>query len=224
MSIETIRVLYVNGTELDVQSIRERLLNFEGARFEIIWHQRGEQAIAYLQDQNGADVVVIEDVLEGMSGIEFTQHLKGLNYDIPIVFLTTNKDVNLAVEVMRMGVKDYLLKEEVVSHVFPQTLLRVVEKGHLKQEQEKLEIKQRRLSTMQEIVVGISNKISEPLEDMNNIVNGLQQNDLPEKAEKYLKLIKDNVERMQLKLEKLRNLKEDKTVKYIRDIKMIDLS
>jgi len=29
---------------------------------------------------------------------------------------------------------------------------------------------------------------------------------------------------MQLKLEKLRNLKEDKTVKYIRDIKMIDLS
>jgi hypothetical protein len=77
---------------------------------------------------------------------------------------------------------------------------------------------------MQEIVVGISNKISEPLEDMNKIVGELEQNELPEKAVKYLKLIKDNVELMQLKLEKLRNLKEDKTVKYIRDIKMIDLS
>jgi hypothetical protein len=77
---------------------------------------------------------------------------------------------------------------------------------------------------MQEIVVDISNKISEPLEDMNKIVGELEQNELPEKAVKYLKLIKDNVERMQLKLEKLRNLKEDKTVKYIRDIKMIDLS
>jgi FixJ family two-component response regulator len=224
MSIETIRVLYVNGTEQDVQSMRERLLNFESARFEIIWHQRSEQAIAFLQEQNRADVIVIEDVLQGMSGIDFTTTLKDLKYDIPIVFLTTSKDVNLAVEVMRMGVKDYLLKEEVASHVFPQTLLRVVEKGHLKQEQEKLEIKQRRLSTMQEIVVGISNKISEPLEDMNKIVSELQENELPEKAGKYLKLIKDNVERMQLKLEKLRNLKEDKTVKYIRDIKMIDLS
>jgi DNA-binding NtrC family response regulator len=167
---------------------------------------------------------VTEDVLEGMNGVEFMNKLKDLKYDIPIVFLTTIKDVSFAVEVMRMGVKDYLLKEDVVTHVFPQTLLRVVEKGHLKQEQDKLEIKRKRLETMQEIVVGISDKISEPLEDMNKIVSTLEQNALPEKAVKYLKLIKDNVERMQLKLEKLRNLKEDKTVKYIRDIKMIDLS
>jgi hypothetical protein len=59
---------------------------------------------------------------------------------------------------------------------------------------------------------------------MKKIVCELEQNGLSEKAMMYLKLIKDNVERMQLKLEKLRNLKEDKTVKYIRDIKMIDLS
>jgi hypothetical protein len=59
---------------------------------------------------------------------------------------------------------------------------------------------------------------------MQKIVSELEQNELPEKAVKYLRLMKDNVERMQLKLEKLRNLKEDKTVKYIRDIKMIDIS
>jgi DNA-binding NtrC family response regulator len=224
MSNETIRVLYVNGTERDVQSISERLLKFEGARFEIIWQQSAEKAITFLEQQNAIDVIVTEDVLEGMNGVEFMNKLKDLKYDIPIVFLTTIKDVSFAVEVMRMGVKDYLLKEDVVTHVFPQTLLRVVEKGHLKQEQDKLEIKRKRLETMQEIVVGISDKISEPLEDMNKIVSTLEQNALPEKAVKYLKLIKDNVERMQLKLEKLRNLKEDKTVKYIRDIKMIDLS
>jgi DNA-binding NtrC family response regulator len=224
MSSESIRVLYVNGTEQDVQSLNESLATFEGARFDIVWQQSAEKAIAFLEQKNVVDVIVTEDVLEGMNGIEFTQKLKDLNYSIPIVFLTTIKDVNFAVEVMRMGVKDYLLKEEVLSHVFPQTLLRVVEKGHLKQEQEKLEIKQKRLETMQEIVVGISDKISEPLGDMCKIVAELDQNTLPEKAVKYLKLIKDNVERMQAKLEKLRNLKEDKTVKYIRDIKMIDLS
>jgi hypothetical protein len=59
---------------------------------------------------------------------------------------------------------------------------------------------------------------------MSNIVASIEQKEIPEKAAKYLKLIKDNVARMQVKLEKLRNLKEDKTVKYIRDIKMIDLS
>jgi DNA-binding NtrC family response regulator len=224
MSNETIKVLYVNGTERDVQSVSDRLLKFEGARFEIIWQQSAEKAITFLEQQNTVDIIVTEDVLQGMNGVEFMNKLKDLKNDIPIVFITTIKDVSFAVEVMRMGVKDYLLKEDVVTHVFPQTLLKVVEKGHLKQKQDKLEIKRKRLETMQEIVVGISNKISEPLEDMNKIVGELEQNALPEKAVKYLKLIKDNVERMQLKLEKLRNLKEDKTVKYIRDIKMIDLS
>jgi FixJ family two-component response regulator len=224
MNNETIKVLYVNGTERDVQSVSERLLKFEGAHFEILWQQSAEKAITFLEQQNAVDVIVTEDVLQGMNGVEFMNKLKDLKYDIPIVFLTSIKDVSFAVEVMRMGVKDYLLKDDVVTHVFPQTLLKVVEKGHLKQEQDKLEIKRKRLETMQEIVVDISNKISEPLEDMNKIVGELEQNELPEKAVKYLKLIKDNVERMQLKLEKLRNLKEDKTVKYIRDIKMIDLS
>jgi DNA-binding NtrC family response regulator len=224
MSNEPIRVLYVNRTERDVTSIRACLLKFEGAQFEIIWQQNAEHAITFLEAQNPVDVIVTEDILQGMSGVEFTLKLKDLNYDIPIVFLTTSKDVSLAVEVMRMGVKDYLLVEDVVTHVFPQTLLRVVEEGHLKQEQKKLEIKQKRLETMQEVVVGISNKISEPLEGMKIIVSELEQNELPERAVKYLRLMKDNVERMQLKLEKLRNLKEDKTVKYIRDIKMIDLS
>jgi nitrogen-specific signal transduction histidine kinase len=123
-----------------------------------------------------------------------------------------------------MGVKDCLLKEDITTHVFPQSLLRIVEKNRLIQELAELEIKQRRLEAMQEIVLGISSKISEPLEDMNNIITSLEQYTIPEKTAKYVKLIKDNVERMRLKLEKLRNLKEDKTVKYIRDIKMIDLS
>jgi len=77
---------------------------------------------------------------------------------------------------------------------------------------------------MQEIVLGISANISNPLEEMNKIVTLLEQYTLPEKAVKYVRLIKDNVDRMLVKLDKLRNLKEDKTVKYIRDIKMIDLS
>jgi DNA-binding NtrC family response regulator len=224
MGNETIRVLYVNETERDVQSIYDSLAKFEGAQFEIIWQQSAEKAITFLEQLTAVDVIVTEEVLQGMSGVEFTRKLKDLKYDIPVVFLTTNKDVGFAVEVMRMGVKDYLHKDDVDTHVFPQTLLSVVEKGHLKEEQKKLELKQKRLETMQEVVVGISNKISEPLEDMNKIVSEIEQNALSEKAMKYLKMIKDNVERMQVKLEKLRNLKEDKTVKYIRDIKMIDLS
>jgi DNA-binding NtrC family response regulator len=219
-----IRVLYVGENETDVNVARESLARFEAVQFEVLWQQHAQLALTFLDQQKNIDVIVTEDVLREMDGIELTLKLKELKYELPVVFVTANREVSYAVEVMRMGVKDYLLKEDVHTHVFPQTLLRVVEEGHLKQEQKKLELKQKRLETMQEVVVGISNKISEPLECMQTIVSELEQSDLSEKAKKYLKLIKDNVERMQLKLEKLRNLKEDKTVKYIRDIKMIDLS
>jgi hypothetical protein len=47
---------------------------------------------------------------------------------------------------------------------------------------------------------------------------------LDEKAVKYLGLMRENLERIELKMEKLKNLREDKTVQYIKDIRMIDLS
>jgi two-component system, sensor histidine kinase and response regulator len=224
MNTKPIRVLYVNELEGDAELISSYLAKFEGAQFEVMWQQSGEKAMEYLVQNPSVDVIVTEDTLPGMSNVEFTRKLKELKSDIPIVFLTTSEDVNLAVEVMRMGVKDYLLKKDIASRVFPQSLLRIVEKGRVKQELMELEIKKKRLEAMQEIVVNISQKISEPLEDMSKIVTSFEQKEVPEKAAKYLKLIKDNVARMQAKLEKLRNLKEDKTVKYIRDIKMIDLS
>lgn len=224
MNTKPIRVLYVNELESDADLISSYLAKFEGARFEVVWQQSGEKALEYLAQQPLVDVIVTEDTLPGMSNVEFTRKLKELKYDIPNVFLTTSEDVNLAVEVMRMGVKDYLLKKDIASRVFPQSLLRIVEKGRLRQELMQLEIKKKRLEAMQEIVVNISQKISEPLEDMSKIVASIEQKEIPEKAAKYLKLIKDNVARMQVKLEKLQNLKEDKTVKYIREIKMIDLS
>jgi DNA-binding NarL/FixJ family response regulator len=224
MNTKPIRVLYVNELESDADLVSNYLAKFEAARFDVVWQSSGEKALEYLAQQPPVDVIVTEDTLPGMSSVEFTRKLKELKFDIPNVFLTASEDVNLAVEVMRMGVKDYLLKKDIASRVFPQSLLRIIEKGRLMQELMELEIKKKRLEAMQEIVVNISQKISEPLEDMTKIVESIEQKKISEKSAKYIKLIKDNISRIQVKLEKLRNLKEDKTVKYIGDIKMIDLS
>jgi PleD family two-component response regulator len=219
-----IRVLYVNESESDAKSVRDALSKFEGARFEIIWMDSAEKSLEYLAQLPPIELILTEDILPGISGIEFIQKLKDLKYDIPIVFLTNSKDVNLAVDVMRLGAKDYLLKEDVANRIFPKSLLRIVEISRLKHELNELEIKQRRLEAMQEIIVDISEKIGQPLEQMSKIAASLEPQFTSDKGANFLKLIRDNIERMQSKLEKLQNLKEDKTVKYIRDIKMIDLS
>ena len=141
-----------------------------------------------------------------------------------MVLLTVNQDVQLALEVMRLGVQDYLLKSDIASHVFPQSLLRIVEKNRLEKEFMELEIKKKRLDVMQKLVVEVSEQIHKPLIDMKKTMEVLEHGSIPEKAAKYFKLINENIERLLVKLDKLRNLKEDKTVQYIGNIKMIDLS
>jgi DNA-binding NtrC family response regulator len=224
MENDPIKIMYVNSNDADTVLLNSNLKNFEGAQFEIIGQQSIEKAVEYLGQQPEIDVIIIENDLSEMSGVEFARRLKDLKYEIPIVFIANSEDVSRAVEAMRVGAKDYLSKADIASHIIPQSLLRVVEKARLIQELSELEKKQRRLEAMQEIVLSISGNISKPLDDMNKLVSSFGQYSLPEKGQKYVKLIKENVERMQLKLDKLKNLKEDKTVKYIRDIKMIDLS
>ncbi|HTY39161.1 MAG TPA: hypothetical protein VMH23_18730, partial [Bacteroidota bacterium] len=144
--------------------------------------------------------------------------------DTPVVFLTVNKDMNLAVEVMKLGVRDYLVKEEISTPILPKTIMTVVEKRKFQKEVAELEIRQKRLEAMQEMIVGITGEISIPLQNMKGIVEELIRNGNSEKRAKYLAIIRENVERIESKMEKLINLKEDKTVQYIKDIKMIDLS
>lgn len=134
MSVDLIRVLCINGNERDAKLMREHLSKFEGAQFEVMWQESGEHALEYLGKEPAVEIIVTDDGLPGMSGVEFTRKLKEQKFDIPVIFLTASKDVNLAVEVMKMGVKDYLLKEDIASRVFPQSILKIVERKRLRQE------------------------------------------------------------------------------------------
>lgn len=197
---------------------------FEEAKIEVIWKNNGPDGIEEAVRNKDIDVILMDYFLPGMNGLEITRALQQKNLGTPVVFLTVNKDMNLAVEVMKLGVQDYLVKEEISTPILPKTIMSVVEQSKFQKEMALLEIRQKRLEAMQEMIVGITNEIGAPLQAMKNIVSKLLEREASEKSMKYLTIIKDNVNRIESKMEKLNNLKEDKTVQYIKDIKMIDLS
>jgi DNA-binding NtrC family response regulator len=59
---------------------------------------------------NSFDVVVTDVKLPGMNGLEFLQEAKRLNAQIPIVVMTAYGSVETAVEAMKLGASDYVLK------------------------------------------------------------------------------------------------------------------
>jgi len=222
--ITAIRVLLVEDNSDTATLVERYLKRFEGATFDVVWKADGADALRTAVANGAIDIIVLDHFLPSMNGVEVTKALREKKIQTPIVFLTVSRDTNLAVEVMKLGVDDYLVKEDITSNVFPRTLLSVLEKRKLRREVDELEIKKKRLEVMQEMIVGVTNEVSEPLESMRTVVDRMLAAGGPEKAVRYLALMKENIERLVVKMEKLKNLKEDKTVQYIKDIKMIDLS
>jgi DNA-binding NarL/FixJ family response regulator len=219
-----VTVLLVEDNFDFAKLVKIYLSRFEEAEIEIIWKDNGPDGIKEATDNPAIDAILMDYFLPGMNGLEITRALKEKNVDTPVVFLTVNKDMNLAVEVMKLGVRDYLVKEEISTPILPKTIMTVVEKRKFQKEVAQLEIRQKRLEAMQEMIVGITGEISAPLGSMKEIADELIKRASSEKSSKYLWIIRENVERIEAKMEKLINLKEDKTVQYIKDIKMIDLS
>ncbi len=220
----TINVLFVDDDQEAIKFVDVVLRKVEEFRFRIIGKESGEAALQELESNRDIDLIIMDYFLPGANGFETAKTIFQRNYRIPVVFLTVNRDMNLAIEAMKLGVADYILKEDLNNPFFVQTILGVLQKQKLLSELSQLDIKKKRLEALQEMVISITGEVSGPLNEMKKILDRLVEKGLEEKNLRYLKLMKDNVDRIEKKLEQLKNLKDDKTVQYIKDIKMIDLS
>jgi len=61
-------------------------------------------------NNDGADLVVTDFKLPGMSGLDFLHALKQINADLPVVMMTAYGTVESAVDAMKAGASDYVLK------------------------------------------------------------------------------------------------------------------
>ena len=68
-----------------------------------------EAALDFLR-QEKADLVVTDLRLPGMNGLEFLQAVKRTNASLPVVVMTAYGTVETAVEAMKAGASDYILK------------------------------------------------------------------------------------------------------------------
>jgi response regulator of citrate/malate metabolism len=219
-----INVLFVDDDEEAIKFVEVVLRKVEEFRFHIIARNSGEAALRELESNSQVNLIIMDYFLPGVNGFDTAKIIFDKKYNIPIVFLTVNRDMNVAIEAMKLGVADYILKEDLNNAFFVQTILGVLRKQKLLRELSELEVKKKRLEALQEIVIGITGEVEQPLRAMKRILDVLAEQGVDEKNLRYLKLMKDNVERIEQRIDRLKNLKDDKTVQYIKDIKMIDLS
>lgn len=221
-----IRILLVEDNRDFARLVEVFLRKHEPERFEVVWKENGADALAEVERGAEFDLILMDYFLPGRNGLEITRALHERHVRMPVVFLTVNKDFDLAVEVMKLGVEDYLVKEEISTPVLPKTILSVIERQELRDQLTRLEVTQKRLEAIAELVVKISQEIRLPLDQMRLNVSELVKRHESDKLKTYLTIIRDNLERIEKKIVRLKDLKTDRTVPYIKDldIRMLDLS
>jgi DNA-binding NtrC family response regulator len=94
----------------DEQKMRRLLeLSLGEQGFTTLGAEDAESGLKLLQ-QSPVDLVLTDFRLPGMNGIEFLQAVKQVNAALPIVVMTAYGSVETAVEAMKEGASDYLLK------------------------------------------------------------------------------------------------------------------
>jgi len=224
MENEKISILLVEDNKDFATLLQVYLHRFEKDRFQIIWKENYSEAMAELAANANIDVVLMDYFLPGKNGFEISKEIIEKEIRIPIIFLTVNKDFDVVLKVMKLGIADYLVKEEISSPVLPRTILNVIERTRLKNNLSQIDISRHRVKVMREMLDGVLNELETPLVAMKSLSDRFPSTFDPEQFKNYLRIITENVGRMAVKLEKLKLLNQDKTVQYIKDIRMIDLS
>lgn len=106
-----LRILLVEDSEHDILAFR-RALQKSSTASEITHYIRAEDALERLiVDASRFDLIVTDYKLPGMSGLELCRELLVSKVALPIVMLIGTASNGLAVDALKAGVDDYLIKD-----------------------------------------------------------------------------------------------------------------
>lgn len=106
---ESLRVLLVEDNRADAVLLQEMLVRAQPGHFDIIWEDRLGKASARLEGQ-AFDVVLLDLSLPDSQGLATLEAIHGVAVTVPIVVVTGAEDENLALQAIRQGAQDYLVK------------------------------------------------------------------------------------------------------------------
>jgi DNA-binding NtrC family response regulator len=100
------RIAIVEDDEIFLRPLQRSL---EVAGYDVLLAASGEEAVDLLKRED-ADAVVTDKRLPGMDGVELVRRLKAEHGDLPVVVMTAYGTIESAVEAVRLGAADYLVK------------------------------------------------------------------------------------------------------------------
>src|SRR5271169_794987 len=131
MEAECTRILVVD----DDPFVRDMLaMILDAGGYEVDAAENGADAIKKFRSGPGADVIISDMNMPEMDGNELIREIRKSDEDVPIIILTGNSEISVAIEAIRNGANEYLLKDENIQDTVVLSVEKVVEKYRLKKQ------------------------------------------------------------------------------------------
>jgi two-component system, NtrC family, response regulator AtoC len=104
--------------------------------YKVTRFETGKDCLAKMSAK--PDLVTIDFSLPDMKGDELFKKIRELQPGIPVVIISAQEEVSIAVSLLKMGVSDYLIKDEATKDLLWNSIIRIRENQSLKKEVEHL--------------------------------------------------------------------------------------
>src|SRR5438045_2376643 len=100
------KILWVDD---EIESLQSQKLFLENKGYEVDTLTNGFDAVEYVKD-NLVDVVLMDESMPGLTGLQTLAQIKEVNTQIPVVLITKNETENLMDDAIGHEISDYLIK------------------------------------------------------------------------------------------------------------------
>jgi signal transduction histidine kinase len=169
-------ILLVEDNEFDRLSIN-RAFSRSGAAYTITECERAEEAYNFLiNEQKSFNIVVIDYRLPGISGLDLLKDILEKKLPLPVVILTGSGSEQVAVDALKIGAYDYIIKDPYGGYLdlLPLVMNDVIKKFDDRIKREKAE----EMIRVRDAELQIKNKQLEKLNALNSEMVAITSHDL----------------------------------------------
>jgi signal transduction histidine kinase/DNA-binding NarL/FixJ family response regulator len=145
---DTWTLLIVDDCAADRKIYRRFLLKDPHQSYQICEADSAGEGLSLCQQMH-CDAILLDFCLPDMSGLELLNKLKQQNFDtyLPVIMLTGHGDEEVAVQAMKWGVQDYLVKQHLKADVLQLAVRNAIKKSYLQAQLNRTRERQRLIAT-----------------------------------------------------------------------------
>jgi signal transduction histidine kinase len=169
------KVLYMEDDAAQARLV-QRCLERSGYAVDLAYDGRSGLAASAA---TAYDAIIVDQTMPGLSGLDVIRQIVSPRKHPPIVMVTGTGNERIAVEAMKLGVSDYLVKdlEGGFVNVLPLVVRRAVEQWRLLSEKERMEKElalAQRMRAIGQLASGIAHEINTPTQYISDNTRFLQ--------------------------------------------------